>query len=99
GLRVFDFTLLILSFVLVLFCGSVFSVVGVSGFPSYYDELVYVGCGVEYVVNFTPPINCNFEHPPLGKYLIGSAVLLGLGSALYLFLVVGSSLLVYFLVR
>ncbi len=99
GLRVFDFTLLILLFVLVLFCGLVFSVVGFSGFPSYYDELVYVGCGVEYVVNFTPPINCNFEHPPLGKYLIGFAVLIGLGNALYLFLVVGSSLLVYFLVR
>ncbi|MEM4032645.1 MAG: phospholipid carrier-dependent glycosyltransferase, partial [Zestosphaera sp.] len=44
-------------------------------------------------------MNCNFEHPPLGKYLIGFATLFGFGRFFYLFLMFGSSLLVYFLVK
>ncbi|MEM3142623.1 MAG: phospholipid carrier-dependent glycosyltransferase [Zestosphaera sp.] len=70
-----------------------------SSLPSYYDEFIYIKCGLEYVVNLTSPISCNFEHPPLGKYLIGFATLFGFGRFFYLFLMFGSSLLVYFLVK
>ncbi|MFN3268427.1 MAG: phospholipid carrier-dependent glycosyltransferase [Zestosphaera sp.] len=94
----FVFVLLILLFVLVLF-GLVFLVSTGLSLPLYYDELVYVRCGVEYLVNLTPPINCNFEHPPLGKYLIGFAELLGFSRIFYLLLLFGSSLLTYVLVK
>ncbi len=67
--------------------------------PRYLDEVVYVSCGREYVANFTPPYLCNFEHPPLGKYLIGFGELFGFGRFLYLFFVFGSSFLVFVLVR
>ena len=67
--------------------------------PSYRDEEVYIACGREYVFNFSAPYSCNFEHPPFGKYLIGFADLLGFGRLLYLFFMLGSSFLVYVLVR
>ncbi|MEO3993331.1 MAG: hypothetical protein QN229_03350 [Desulfurococcaceae archaeon TW002] len=98
-MRVFDFILLILLVVLVLFCWLVFSVFTSLNLPLYYDEFVYIGCGVDYVINLTPPINCNFEHPPLGKYLIGFTELLGFSRVFYLLLLFGSSLLAYVLVR
>lgn len=40
------------------------------GLPRYGDEDVYIECGVSYLGG-APPIECNFEHPPLAKYLIG----------------------------
>ena len=67
--------------------------------PRYLDEVVYISCGKGYVANFTPPYLCNFEHPPLGKYLIGFAELFGFGRFLYLFFMIGSSFLVLVLVR
>lgn len=63
------------------------------------DEDIYVGCGLSYVINFTAPYLCNFEHPPLGKYLIGFVELFGFGKVFYLFLMFGSSLLAYVLVK
>ena len=38
--------------------------------PVYLDEKLYIECGLK-LVNGSAPINCNLEHPPLGKYLIG----------------------------
>lgn len=38
--------------------------------PQYLDEEVYIKCGIKYI-NGLPPVLCNFEHPPLGKYVIG----------------------------
>lgn len=38
--------------------------------PLYFDEREYIRCGLRYVGG-APPLLCNFEHPPLGKYLIG----------------------------
>ncbi|MEM1900060.1 MAG: phospholipid carrier-dependent glycosyltransferase [Zestosphaera sp.] len=100
SLRVFDFMLLALMLALSLFYVLVFQHFTGSVLPPYRDESIYIECGLEYVVDFTPPIECNFEHPPLGKYLIGFVVLFGFGRVFYLlFLMFGSSLLVYFLVK
>ncbi len=38
--------------------------------PLYLDEKVYIECGIKYISGL-PPVLCNFEHPPLGKYVIG----------------------------
>ncbi len=38
--------------------------------PSYMDQVLYINCG-EKLLQGIPPLQCNFEHPPLGKYLIG----------------------------
>ncbi|MGC8975739.1 MAG: hypothetical protein ACP5KB_06060 [Thermoprotei archaeon] len=77
----------------------VYCLAGLHGLETYADEQVYITCGLGYVVNFSAPYSCNFEHPPLGKYLIGFSVLFGFGRLLYLFLMFGSSLLVFVLVR
>jgi len=53
--------------------------------PPYRDEKVYIDCGVAYVSNFTPPMLCNFEHPPFAKYVIGFSHLLGFSRALFMF--------------
>jgi predicted membrane-bound dolichyl-phosphate-mannose-protein mannosyltransferase len=53
--------------------------------PSYRDEKVYIDCGVAYVSNFTPPMLCNFEHPPFAKYVIGFSHFLGFSRALFMF--------------
>ncbi len=45
--------------------------------PSYLDEKIYMECGLAYVVNLTAPKECNFEHPPLGKYIFGLAIFSG----------------------
>ncbi len=38
--------------------------------PSYMDQVLYINCGKMLFRGLTP-LQCNFEHPPLGKYLIG----------------------------
>jgi hypothetical protein len=63
------------------------------------DEVVYVDCGLAYVANLTAPYSCNFEHPPLGKYLIGFLELFGLGRFFFLFLLSCSSILVFLISR
>ena len=71
-----------LFFVVSLFLGFV---VRGSVFPNYLDECVYIGCGVAYVSNFTPPVLCNFEHPPFAKYVIGFFHILGFSRILFMF--------------
>jgi predicted membrane-bound dolichyl-phosphate-mannose-protein mannosyltransferase len=63
------------------------------------DEVVYVDCGLAYVANLTAPYSCNFEHPPLGKYLIGFLELFGLGRFFFLFLLLCSSILAFLISR
>lgn len=70
-----------------------------SPLPSYKDEIIYVRCGLDYVANLTAPYTCNFEHPPLGKYLIGFFELFGFGRFAYMFLFVGSSVFVFLIAR
>ncbi len=41
-----------------------------SGVPYYGDQEIYIKCG-EQLLKGLPPLSCNPEHPPLGKYLIG----------------------------
>jgi len=65
---------------------------------SYEDETVYIECGVGYVSSFTPPLMCNFEHPPFAKYFIGFFSVLGVARYVFIFLAVASGLLLYFLV-
>ncbi len=60
---------------------------------------MYVGCGLDYVVNLTAPYACNFEHPPLGKYLIGFLELLGFSRVVFLLLLASSSILTFLIVR
>ena len=57
-----------------------------SELPAYRDEEVYVGCGVAYVLNLTPPALCNFEHPPFAKYVIGATYVLGVSRYLFVLL-------------
>ncbi|GEM_PF-932528 len=49
--------------------------------PLYLDEKVYIQCGIKYI-NGLPPVLCNFEHPPLGKYVIGLFVSVNAGMLL-----------------
>jgi len=42
------------------------------------DERYYVSAGLEYVAG-VPPVEANFEHPPLAKYVIGFCESVGLG--------------------
>ncbi|MEM2021527.1 MAG: hypothetical protein QXP80_04820 [Zestosphaera sp.] len=67
--------------------------------PYYGDEEVYVRCGLDYVVNLTAPYTCNFEHPPLGKYLIGFLELLDFSRLAFLLLLACSSLLTFLITR
>ena len=67
-------------------------------FPSYRDEEVYINCGVSYILNATPPLLCNFEHPPLGKYIIGFAEIYGFSRIFYLLLYYASTLIVFLVV-
>ena len=83
----------------IIFVLMIIAVYPNSFLPSYRDERVYVECGLSYVVNFSAPYSCNFEHPPLSKYLIGFFTLLGFSRFLYLFFMFGSSFLVFVLVR
>ena len=48
--------------------------------PLYLDERVYIKCGIEYIKG-VPPLLCNLEHPPLGKYIIGAFISANLGIA------------------
>jgi 4-amino-4-deoxy-L-arabinose transferase-like glycosyltransferase len=66
--------------------------------PAYLDEKIYIECGVSYVVKLTPPLSCNFEHPPLAKYIIGFARLYGFARSLYVVLYAASSLLVFLVI-
>jgi len=66
--------------------------------PAYLDEKVYIECGVSYIAKLTPPLSCNFEHPPLAKYIIGFAWLYGFARPLYVVLYATSSLLVFLVV-
>jgi len=91
-------TVILIAVTLVIAIGVIGWIMGIWG-PPYRDEEVYIACGREYVFNFSAPYSCNFEHPPFGKYLIGFADLLGFGRLLYLFFMLGSSFLVYVLVR
>ena len=68
---------------------------GSSKLPTYLDEEVYVGCGVAYVLNLTPPALCNFEHPPFAKYVIGATYVLGVSRYLLLLLYALSCSLVF----
>ncbi|MDW8086303.1 MAG: hypothetical protein RMI45_08740 [Ignisphaera sp.] len=72
----------------------VFSVsVFVKGFPNYFDEVVYIECGLKYVSGCAPYL-CNFEHPPFGKYLIGILTILGISRPVFIFIGALSSFLV-----
>ena len=66
-----------------------------SELPAYRDEEVYIGCGAAYVMNLTPPISCNFEHPPFAKYVIGAIYVLGVSRYLFLLLYALSCSLVF----
>jgi len=54
----------------------------------YGDEDVYIDCGEKYV-NGIAPKDCNFEHPPLGKYIVGLAIAIGINR--YMLLIFYSS--------
>jgi len=73
--------------------------IGFSNLPRYLDEEVYVKCGLSYVVNSTPPMNCNFEHPPLAKYFIGFFSLLGIAGIVYFVLAIVSGVLLYLMIN
>jgi predicted membrane-bound dolichyl-phosphate-mannose-protein mannosyltransferase len=73
-------------------------VIEVFNFPGYRDEEVYIGCGIAYVANFTPPVLCNFEHPPFAKYVIGFSHLLGFSRALFMFFYALSCYLLFLVV-
>jgi len=66
-----------------------------SELPAYLDEEVYIGCGVAYVLNLTPPALCNFEHPPFAKYVIGATHVLGVSRYLFALLYALSCSLVF----
>jgi predicted membrane-bound dolichyl-phosphate-mannose-protein mannosyltransferase len=70
-----------------LFFLTIFLLLGlvVKTLPPYRDEKVYIDCGIAYVSNFTPPMLCNFEHPPFAKYVIGFSHLLGFSRVLFMF--------------
>ena len=59
----------------VVFSFAVFS----KNLPAYRDEDIYIGCGLRMVRSGVPPSMCNYEHPPVAKYLIGFSVAVGLG--------------------
>jgi len=71
----------------------------ISNLPSYRDEKYYIECGLSYIVNSTPPMNCNFEHPPFAKYFIGFFSVLNVARLAYLILGIASGLMLYLLVR
>ena len=71
---------------------------GISSLPNYRDEQCYIGCGVAYVSNFTPPILCNFEHPPFAKYVIGFSYVFGFSRVLFLLLYAFSSIFLFLIV-
>jgi uncharacterized membrane protein len=73
-------------------------IVRVSNLPGYRDEEVYIGCGVAYVSNFTPPMLCNFEHPPFAKYVIGFSSILGFSRDLFLMFYVFSCIFLFLIV-
>jgi hypothetical protein len=85
-----------LSFTTFLLAGQF---IGFSTLPLYLDEEVYVECGLSYVVNSTPPMNCNFEHPPLAKYFIGFFSLLGIAGIVYIVLAIASGVLLYLMIK
>lgn len=60
--------------------------------------MVYIECGLAYVSNLTPPLLCNFEHPPFAKYFIGFFSVLVVARYVFILLAVASGLLLYFLV-
>jgi len=66
--------------------------------PLYLDERLYLRCGVEYISG-TPPELCNFEHPPLGKYIIGLFEILNAGFLLLVLDYLLSLVLIYKIVR
>jgi predicted membrane-bound dolichyl-phosphate-mannose-protein mannosyltransferase len=68
-------------------------------FPCYRDEEVYISCGTAYVLNSTPPVLCNFEHPPFAKYFIGLFSILGIARFIHVGLALASGVLLYLLVR
>lgn len=69
-----------------------------SNFARYLDEEVYISCGLEYVGGVAP-IQCNFEHPPFAKYLIGFLSLFGVGRHAFLLLGVFTGFLIYLFAR
>jgi predicted membrane-bound dolichyl-phosphate-mannose-protein mannosyltransferase len=73
--------------------------VRVFNLPDYRDEEVYISCGVAYVTNFTPPVLCNFEHPPFAKYLIGLLSVFNIARLAYLILGITSGVLLYLLIN
>lgn len=48
-----------------------------SGPHIYGDENLYIECGEKMLINGLAPWDCNFEHPPLAKYIIGLFFLAG----------------------
>ncbi len=68
------------------------------GWSYYRDEQYYIECGVFYVSNLTPPLMCNFEHPPFAKYFIGFFSVLGIARYVFMLLAVVSGFLLYLLV-
>jgi predicted membrane-bound dolichyl-phosphate-mannose-protein mannosyltransferase len=69
-----------------------------SNLPGYRDEEIYIACGNAYVMNLTPPILCNFEHPPLAKYIIGALHVLGISRTVFLLLYALSSTMLMLIV-
>lgn len=66
--------------------------------PRYGDEKVYIECGLMYIQG-SPPINCNYEHPPLAKYIIGLLFTIDPWRLALFILYVLSSMVVYRLCR
>lgn len=97
SLTPFTWGLAVLSALLVALWALVAAVGGGLRLPAYKDEEVYVECGLRYVAGL-PPIECNFEHPPLAKYVIGASELVRLGRPLYAGLHALSCLLLYLIV-
>jgi len=91
----FPLTLVLLVFFIV--SGTLFS--ETSNLPRYRDEKYYIECGLSYIINSTPPMNCNFEHPPFAKYFIGFFSVFNVARLAYLILGIASGLMLYLLVR
>ncbi len=60
----------------------------------YGDENIYIDCGRSYLSGIAPK-DCNFEHPPLGKYISGLAISTGIGRYMLLLFYTLSVLALY----
>jgi len=60
----------------------------------YRDEDIYISCGIRYIEGVAPR-DCNFEHPPLGKYIAGLSFSIGMDRYITLIFYIASILALY----